>query len=229
MTDSSDSKKIIDEMNRYYDARAPWHDHYMSYTSNEAHEELLAPIISVFEDMVIGANVLEIACGTGNWTQVLAKRANSVVATDISPKALAIAESKLTGYDNVSLIESDAYELANIEGTFDVAFSADWWSHIPKQSYPLFLEALLGKLRPGSTVIFIDMSMIDYFRQEPCLIDADGNRVSLRKLPDGSEFRVIKNFPDEAELRQVLGNFGKEITYYDFPELVRWMVIFQKA
>ena len=121
------------------------------------------------------------------------------------------------------MVQADAYDLGNVKGSFDVAFSADWWSHIPRQTIPLFMDALTAKLHDKSKIIFIDMTMIDYFRQEPSVEDEHGNRVSLRVLPDGSEYRVIKNFPDEAELRHALEPYGKRIVYYDFPQLVRWM------
>ena len=68
-------------MRGYYGPRAPWHDCYMGYTGNSALEELLAPIVAVVEELLSGRDVLEVACGTGNWTAVLAKRAAGVLET----------------------------------------------------------------------------------------------------------------------------------------------------
>jgi hypothetical protein len=42
----------IEEMNRYYQARAPWHDEYMGYTSNADLEALLTPIVRDVEGNV---------------------------------------------------------------------------------------------------------------------------------------------------------------------------------
>ena len=72
-------------MKVYYDRRAPWHDKYMGYLGNGPMEELLSPIIRSIEPYITDRTVLEIACGTGNWTQVLAKRARTVLALDSSP------------------------------------------------------------------------------------------------------------------------------------------------
>lgn len=225
---SSHTTDLIEQMNRYYEARAPWHDYYMSYTSIEKMEALLRPIVDIVEPIVTGRAVLEIACGTGNWTQALAKRAASVTATDISPTALGIARQKLSGYDNVTLIEGDAYHPENIDGAFDILFSADWWSHIPKARISDFLASIAKKLAPGSKAVFVDMSLTPYFEQEPCRYDSDSNRISLRKLPDGTPFEVVKNFPSEEELRTGLAHYSTNIDYFDFAALARWMVVFEK-
>jgi demethylmenaquinone methyltransferase/2-methoxy-6-polyprenyl-1,4-benzoquinol methylase len=201
----------------------------MEYKSNKVMEELMSPIIEKIEQMIVDKKILEIACGTGNWTQVLAKRAACVIASDISPSALAIAQSKLSGYQNISIMQDDAYNLVNIQDSFDVLFSADWWSHIPKSFLPAFLDTSLSKLRPGSNAIFIDMTISEYFRQEPCHYDKDNNRISLRRLPDGSEFQVVKNFPSKLELTQILTNYGEVVAYYEFSTLKRWMVFLRKT
>lgn len=220
------AKELIEEMNRYYEARALWHDSYMSYDSNEVMEELLRPIVDILEEMIVGKTVFEIACGTGNWTQILAKRAATVLASDISPTAMEIARKKLSICCNVSTILSDAYDLGNIHNRFDVLFAADWWSHIPKQCIHGFLENARIKLHPRSTAIFIDMSFSKFFEEEPCILDNARNRVSIRKLPDGSKYRVVKNFPSESELRQILVSHARTINYYEFPTLRRWMLVF---
>ncbi|MEW5924920.1 MAG: class I SAM-dependent methyltransferase [Candidatus Zixiibacteriota bacterium] len=228
MNDIDNPDSLIEEMNRYYDARARWHDWYMSYESNEKMEELMHPIIQIFENMLTGRRVLEIACGTGNWTLVLAKRAESVLGLDISRAVLEIAETKLAGYNNVRLMQGDAYNLRNIDDTFDVVFAADWWSHIPKVGIHRLLESIMSRIHSGSSVIFLDISLHEYFRKEPCYYDRDNNRISKRRLPDGSEFEVVKNFPSESELRNLLADYSNNMVYYDFDSLKRWMVIFEK-
>lgn len=213
-------------MKRYYEARAPWHDYYMGYKSIEGMEELLRPIIEKAAKIVTGKRVLEIACGTGNWTQALARRAQSVTAIDSSRRALDIARRKLLPYCNVSLVQCDVYDPGGIGGRFDVVFASDWWSHIPNGVLPAFLQSVTGRLKPESTAVFLDMSFREFFRQEPCYYDSDNNRVSLRELPDGSECEVVKNFPDEGEIRNILTPFAGHIDYFEFPALERWMVVF---
>jgi len=208
-------ERNIKEMNDYYEKRSSIHDTYMSYTSNENMEKLLGSIIKLFEKGIIGKNVLEIACGTGNWTQVLAKRAYSVLATDFSEASLELARSK--DYENaqVHFEKADAYNLENIEDTFNVAFAADWWSHMPKSMITGFLTGLHNKLEPGSLVIFIDMMQNDMLVSGDSYYDDDGNFIHKRTLPDGQSFDIIKNFPTELELKRVAGLFSNNIRYYE--------------
>jgi ubiquinone/menaquinone biosynthesis C-methylase UbiE len=223
------SKKLIDEMNRYYEARAPLHDEYMGYESINSMETLLKSIIDQIDRIITGKSILELACGTGNWTQILAKRAKSVVAIDVSPSALKIADQKLVDFDNITLIECDAYDLNVINNSFDLIFAADWWSHIPKNMIHSFLKMVNGKLANGAKVVFIDMSLSKYFESETYFYDEDSNRVSLRKLTDGSEYRVVKNFPTKDELINVLTQYGRNVVYEEFASLKRWMAVFETA
>jgi len=221
------SRRLIEEMNQYYEAQATWHDEYMGYKTLEGMEELLKPIVETVARIIDGKNVIEVACGTGNWTQVLGKRARFVTAIDISPTALAIARRKLLDFGNVSLIQCSAYELPKMQGLFDVLFAADWWSHIPMGALPLFLGSISSQLKTGSKAVFLDMSLRQHFKQERSFCDSDNNRISRRNIPDGSEFKVVKNFPSEMELRRILAPFSKRVEYFEFDSLQRWMVVFE--
>ncbi|MDP9415626.1 MAG: class I SAM-dependent methyltransferase [Pseudomonadota bacterium] len=210
------------EMNRYYQARAPWHDDYMSYTSNPDMESLLAPLIADIAPYIVGRDVLEIACGTGNWTQVLAQRAHSVLATDGSADMLTHARTK--SYDgNVTLALADAYTLDTVQDTYSAAFAADWWSHIPKSAIPLFLHTLHEKLRPSASVLFLDMTYQDYPEFTAYRYDSEGNGITKRGLPNGEEFDVIKNFPTEQELHAYVAEVAEQVRFLEYPTLHRWL------
>jgi len=223
----TDSEHLIEEMNEYYNLRAPWHDYYMEYTSIEKMERRLQPIIKYIEEYIYDKNILEIGCGTGNWTQILAKNAHLVLATDSSPAVLEIARNKLAGFKNISFRLADAYTLNGVEGKFDCLFASDWWSHIPKSKINSFLDTITGKLIPESYILCLDMSYNEFFRNEPSHIDNDGNRISMRKLPDGAEYQVIKNFPTEDELRNSVIDYGIEVIYKEFESLKRWLIMFK--
>src|SRR5688572_28304502 len=57
-----------------------------------------------------GNDVLEIACGMGHWTVVVAKTAARVVAIDINVNLLHSARQKLLARP-VNLVAADAYQL----------------------------------------------------------------------------------------------------------------------
>lgn len=210
---------LIDEMNRYYEHRAPWHDEYMSYESNEKMETRLRPIIELIGPWVRDRKVLEIACGTGNWTQVLAKRARSVYAVDFSKSSLDIAQSKEYAQE-VEFEIADAYCLDGVRSDFEVAFSGDWLSHVPRQRLRSFFKVLHEHLLPGATVIMVEMlfhSGLDF----PFRLDEQDNRISDRTLPDGTTFEVIRNYLTEAELRDLLSGIATDIVYTENKTLHR--------
>ena len=220
------SDELVRRMNEYYSMRAPWHDTYMGYRDNPSMEDLLAPIIRWFETYVEGADILEVACGTGNWTQVLARRARSVTATDVNKSVLDMAERKPYGSNRVSFEVADAYTLDGLPATYNAAFAADWWSHIPKSRIPAFLSAVCAKLVPGSRVIIVDMLPAKNLTYLGTHRDGEGNLIHPRKLPSGEEFEVVKNFPTEEDLATCVRGFGRDVIYRSHDRLRRWMLAF---
>lgn len=218
---------IIRQMNEYYFKRAGLHDYCMSYTSNEDMEKLLGAIIRLFEKDIIGRDVLEIACGTGNWTQILARRARSVLATDINEPMLEIARRKSYANPYVRFEAVDAYSLGKIKGTFNAAFAADWWSHIPGTMITPFLKGLHSRLRKGARVIFLDMTPRASLNIESHFYNENGDFVRRRSLPDGGEYLVVKNFPTENELKGILKGMAEDIRFHEHLNLQRWMVSYR--
>jgi ubiquinone/menaquinone biosynthesis C-methylase UbiE len=222
----SDDKRIRD-INAYYDRRAPWHDGYLSWESHEKKEELLAPIIKRIEPFVQDRDVLEIACGTGNWTQVLAARARSVTATDMNESMIAIARTKPYTGVQPTLLVADAYQLETIDGSFDTAFMADWWSHVPRQRLSTFLKQLHRKLRRNGIVAAVDMMAREDPKGSVVRIDEDGNRLHRRTLPDGSRFEIVKNYPSHRELSDIAALYADEIHYWQDDNLLRWVLVYR--
>ncbi|MFH0765739.1 MAG: class I SAM-dependent methyltransferase [Calditrichota bacterium] len=215
---------LIKSASAYYEARAPWHDSYMNYTGYDALIELLKPFVDKVQGIMSGRSVLEIACGTGNWTQVLAHCASHILATDISPGMLKIAQEKLAGFENAQFQCADAYTLDNITRSFNAALGIDWWSHLPKGKIKKFLATLHQKLEPHSPVIFIDMLPTPELLAVHYYYDTEGNGIDRRVLPGGKVFEVVKNFPTPGELREALGDKADDICYEEDDILKRWIL-----
>jgi 2-polyprenyl-3-methyl-5-hydroxy-6-metoxy-1,4-benzoquinol methylase len=147
-----------------------------------------------------GARVLEIACGTGYWTQLVAGVAAQVVAIDLAEEPMSIARSK-TYSKMPSFAIADAYALPAALGCFDAALAVFWWSHVPRERIGEFLASLHGRLEPGARVVLMDNRYVEGSSTPISEIDARGNTYQQRRLADGSQVRVLKNFPSEAELR----------------------------
>src|SRR6186997_1836630 len=92
-------------MEDYYAARASEYD--AIYRKPERQADLRA-IEQWLPPRLAGARVLEIACGTGYWTQFIAPVARHVTALDAAPETLAIAKARVPG-SNVEFVVGDAY------------------------------------------------------------------------------------------------------------------------
>jgi demethylmenaquinone methyltransferase/2-methoxy-6-polyprenyl-1,4-benzoquinol methylase len=213
----------IREMYDYYQARVPYHDKYMNYSGNREMDRLLGPLIKRIDPIIRDRDILEIACGTGNWTQVLSRRARTVLATDAIEGYLSLARKKHYARDNVTFRVADAYALGKLDTGFTAAFAADWWSHLPKSGVGRFLDGLHGRLAPGANVVFIDMLRNPELDRSFSHIDGEGNEIHGRLLPDGKKYRVIKNFPSREELVAAVRERAAKTVYHEDRELLRWM------
>lgn len=160
-------------------------------------------------DTFRGLAVLEVACGTGYWTEVLARSANSVLATDINESVLAIAREKQLGV-NITFREADAYALP-VSRQFNAVLSAFWWSHIPRSELRAFLLGLHSVLCPGARVVFIDNAYVEGSSTPISRRDENGDTYQIRRLDDGSIHEVRKNFPTEVHLRETVQEVATEV------------------
>src|SRR5688572_15610657 len=163
-----------------------------------------------------GARVLEIACGTGYWTPLIAEQADSVVALDYNEETLAIARSKKYPRSNVQFQQGDAYALPAWPRKFSACYAGFWWSHIPLGRIDEFLRHLAAKLEAGAIVAFMDNTQVEGSSTPVSRRDAEGNTYQSRKLADGSTHEVLKNFPSAAEMRQRLSRFGSDFGFTEY-------------
>ena len=215
-----------DDVTRYYAARAVEYDETAGYTDPAA-EELRLRIKDRYRRMFRGCDVLEIACGTGYWTQVVGEVANSVLATDVNPSVLAQAQARCESLPNVKFQLADAYCLDGVPGGFNAALAIWWWSHMPRSRIGDFLSALHGKLTPGATVLFVDQLPAAFEEGATAYVNADGDRMEERILHDGRKFDVVKNFPSQAEVIGCLGDVAEDIRYHRLPEELSWSVSYK--
>lgn len=168
----------------------------------------LATLRSLIGGRFEGARVLEVACGTGYWTQVIAGAARTVLATDLADEPMSLARSKSYARRNVTFAAADAYALDPSLGTFDSAFAGFWWSHVPRERAAEFLAALHARLEPGARVLLLDNLYVEGISTPVAGMDAAGNTYQMRRLGDGSRVRVLKNFVTEGELRERIGSLA---------------------
>lgn len=190
----------------YYSARAAEYDRI--YAKPERQNDLRA-MERWLPAQLSKRTVLELACGTGYWTQFVVPVARTVVAIDAAPEPLAIARRRVR-QNGVTFLLGDAYRLPSGIGDFDAAFAGFWFSHVPRSRRQEFLLHLNERLASGSPVILFDNLYVEGSSTAIAEQDNEGNTYQLRRLEDGTTHRVLKNFPSEPELVSLVEEIGED-------------------
>ncbi|MGB3341229.1 MAG: class I SAM-dependent methyltransferase [bacterium] len=207
--------KEIEDTIRYYSDRADEYDSTAGYHDKKA-EKTRRAMKQRYQTILKNKDVLEIACGTGYWTKVIAETATSVLAVDVSQRMISIAKEKHKFLKNVTFQASDAYLLENISGNFSAAFAHWWWSHIPKSRIRDFLHNLHKKLLTGSSVLFIDHLPTYFDNKIKVIKNEDGDRIEQRILSGGKTYLVIKNFLAIEEIHDYLKGLAEKIEFQKY-------------
>ncbi len=163
--------------------------------------------------------ILDIGCGTGEFTLKAAQRANSVVGIDISPKM--INEAKRRHYANNITYNVQDFDTMDEKQQYDCIVSIDAIHH-------LSLEKALPKidkmLKPGGVLVVVDLyerrGLFDLFLD---IIAVPANFI-LNKIKNGSirinedeinawkEHKELDKYMTIDELRNIYGeNYGWDV------------------
>lgn len=150
--------------------------------------------------------VLELACGTGNWTEQLLKTADHVTAVDGSPEMLKMHRAKL-GDDRITRLEVDLFSW-DPRQQFDFVFFGFWLSHVPPSRFDAFWRMVGTCVKPGGRVCFIDSLRDSGSTAVDHALRPDPSPVQERRLNDGRTFEVFKVFYDPDALAARLKQLG---------------------
>ena len=175
----------------YYRDRAK--EYEKIYLKPERQHDLKEAAI-ILQNFFSNKEIFEISCGTGYWTEKIAKKANSIFATDINETVLEIAKHKDYGNTDVSFGIADFYNYQSTK-KYQGLFGGFIWSHIQKQDLKKFLIKINSFVLPGGSIVFIDNNYVEGSNYPITKTDEQGNTFQTRKLEDGSLHLVRKNFP----------------------------------
>ncbi len=122
----------------YYANRAAEYERFYDKPERQAD---LARLCGELPDYFAGATLLEIACGTGYWTPLLAERAAAVHATDENDEVLAIASTKSYPRSSVRFERCDAYALPSWSEKFSARCREFAWHELEYYGYCTYLTA----------------------------------------------------------------------------------------
>ena len=209
-----DDEAILRETWVYYDVRAPEYDD--SYQRPHAHDRgaegnadwraEMAAVTEAFDRVPVNGDVLELAAGTGAWTERIVGRAGALTVLDAS-EAMLNANRKRLGpaAANVSYRIVDLFEW-HPERQWDVCVFGFWLCKVPDNRLAGFLTAVADALRPGGVVCCIDKVA----SAEPAseLVD--------RTLIDGRRFTIVDHARPVSRVVDAFGEAGLRVEVETF-------------
>lgn len=205
---------LLAEQIAYYRARAPEYDQWFLRQGRydrgpEVNAAWFREAGVVREAVAAWAprgHVLELAAGTGLWTEQLASLADHVTAVDASPEALALNRDRV-GTSDVTHVSADVFSWEPPR-RYDAVFFAFWLSHVPADRLAGFFDLVGRALVDGGSVFFVDSRFTPLSTARDHTVVAEDGEVVTRRLEDGREFRVVKVFYEAAELERELAGLG---------------------
>jgi ubiquinone/menaquinone biosynthesis C-methylase UbiE len=106
---------------------------------------------------------LDVGCGTGIFSQELAKHVGHVLGLDLSPEMIRVAREQAGGRQNLEFRVADATSWEFLEDTFDCIASIATMHHLPMHE---MLSSFRRALRPGGVLLILDLyqceTLLDY-------------------------------------------------------------------
>lgn len=198
------------DLEAYYSRRALEYDRIYQKPERQADLQTLRQYVATH---MRDRHVLEVACGTGYWTSVLAPIAAAVLAVDVADATLDVARHRMAWPPAVRFARADAYALSearavSVAAPFTAALAGFWISHVPRHRLTAFLAQLNRTLSSNATVVLFDNRFVAGSSTDISTVASTGDTYQLRRLDDGSAFEVLKNFYQPDELLHAVVSAG---------------------
>ncbi|HEX8250558.1 MAG TPA: class I SAM-dependent methyltransferase [Pyrinomonadaceae bacterium] len=156
-------------------------------------------------------HILEIGCGTGEFSRLLAGRAERVLALDLSPQMIRLARERSKLYPNIDFVEGDAMTYQLPDNQFDCIATLTTLHHLPTAAV---LRKIKKALKPGGIFICLDL----YRRSKPTDLLFD-----VAAFPASLFLRLLKTGKPRPsrEIREAYIEHGKTDTYLTLTQIER--------
>jgi ubiquinone/menaquinone biosynthesis C-methylase UbiE len=156
-------------------------------------------------------HVLEIGCGTGEFSRLLAAHAEEVLAIDLSPQMIHLAKEHSNHYPNIDFVTGDVMTYQLEDNQFDCIATLTTLHHLPIES---ILKKIKNALKPGG--VFICLDLYQRSNLTDCFFDGIAYPVNLfLTLMKTGKLKQPK------EVREAYVAHGKTDTYMTLPKIVR--------
>lgn len=153
--------------------------------------------------------VLEIGCGTGRFSRLLAQHAERVLAIDLSPVMIRVARKRSKLYPNIDFVNVDVMAYQFPDNQFDYIAILTTLHHLPIGA---ILKRIRKALKPGGIFVCLDLyerSSLTDFLFEGVAFPAS---VFLRLIKTG------KPRPSR-EVREAYNEHDKTDTFLTLPQI----------
>ncbi len=139
--------------------KAFWSEHYRELEHTGWGVQFFARTLA---PAVRGKRVLDLGCGAGDLSILLAQAGATVTGVDFVPELLAIAESRAAASGSIRprFVEQDLLQL-DLGEQYDCICGVAILHEIPAASYPALLDGLKRHLRPGGFCLFQENSFFN--------------------------------------------------------------------
>lgn len=207
--DMPDADAVLRQQLLYYALRADeYHDAYLRTgphdrgpAGNASWHEEMSRLQSAFDRVPLHGDIVELAAGTGAWTERIIGRARSLTALDGSAEMLARNQARLgPAASNI------AYEVVNLfdwhpARQWDACVFGFWLCKVPDARIDRFLGAVADALRPGGVVCCVDKAATD----------DTANELEERTLQDGRRFTIIDHPRPPRRIVEVFRTAGMTV------------------
>jgi ubiquinone/menaquinone biosynthesis C-methylase UbiE len=148
--------------------------------------------------------VLDLGCGAGRHSILLAKTGFQVVALDLSETALKILEDRLktASIDNVTLVKHEMWELPFVDDYFDGVVCTNVLHHGKLVEIRRAIREVHRVMRRGSSAFIVALSTADFRKGNGKMLE--GNTYVFTR---GEERGIIHHFFTNHELRSCFRRF----------------------
>ena len=214
---------LIREQIEYYRERAPEYDdwfyqrgrydqgrqHLREWLTETARAHAILRSLGPVED------VLELAGGTGIWTERLLQVARRITSVDASPEVIEAARHRVSGDPRVTFETADVFSYAPAQ-RFDLISFTFWLSHVPTTRLPGFFALLKRSLRPRGVLFALDQRSTAGQRTRH-------DHLQKRDLADGRTYEIVKLYYTKPQLEALFAEHGFRVEVTTTPSL--WVAV----
>ena len=148
-------------------------------------------------------NALDIGCGTGAFSRLLADRSDRVLALDLSPHMIQVARERSRQYSNIDFLVADAMTWEFPAERFDCVVSIATLHHLPAAET---LRKMRQALKMEGTLIVLDLLR----GQGPADV-----LTSAAAVPVSAVLRLVKTgrLRQSRQLREAWAEHGRHESY----------------